>query len=97
MTPKEGGRLGMPYITLTDQSGVVGIQNVTVVDGSMFHQLESTGMGGGTITFDTQQDGGPYAGSFSATLNRMDAADMPADTEVMFGPTVEISGTFEVE
>ncbi|MEL1251252.1 hypothetical protein [Aurantiacibacter gilvus] len=97
MTRQDDGSLGMPYITITVQGGAVAIQNVTIHDGSMMHQLESTSMGGSSVTFDTREAGGPYAGSFSATLERLDADSMPEDAEVLFTGPVEVSGTFSVE
>lgn len=93
----KGGETEMPYITLTHQDSATGMQSISLVDGSMMHQLESVGMGGVTITFDEKQEGGPYSGSFSATLTRMDPDEMPADAEVMFGNEVEIEGTFNTQ
>ncbi len=97
MTVQDDGSLGMPYISITVQDGTLSVQNVSIHDGSMMHQLESTGMGETIVTFDTREEGGPYVGSFSATLDRLDAADMPADAEVMFEAPVEVSGSFNVE
>ena len=97
MTVQDDGSLGMPYITITVQDGTLSVQNVAIHDGSMMHQLESTGMGETIVTFDTREEGGPYVGSFSATLERLDAADMPADAQVLFEAPVEVSGSFNVE
>lgn len=98
MTRKDDGSTGMPYITLMVQEGSISAENVGIVDGSMMHQLTSPPVGGNSrVTFETRESGGPYVGSFEATLQRDDANSMPEDVETMFEAPVEVSGTFEID
>ncbi len=83
-------------ITLMAQRGAASADTAQLFDGPEMNPLESE-LGLAKIEFDNEGEGGVYSGSFSATLDRVDAQMMTDDMETVFEAPLEISGTFNAQ